>query len=90
MNARIVTLAETVEGMTEDGIVIVVRDLAGAIEMIGECLDAMLDAMTTIDHQGGTATSSKVEWREEEVVAVEEEEEDVGHQEATGMNSLSR
>lgn len=88
VNVRIVTRVETVEGMIEHGIVIVVRDLAGAIEMIEERLDGMLDAMTMNDHQGETATFLKDGWREEVVVVVAAA--DVGHQEAIGMNLRSK
>ena len=41
-----------------------------AKEMIVECPDVMLGATTTIDHQGGIETFSRVVWKEIEVVAV--------------------
>jgi len=80
-NARIATQAERLEEMIGHGIEIVVKDLAEAIEMTGECLDGMLDVMITTVHQGETVTFSKDGWREVE---------DVGHQEVIGMNLRSK
>ncbi len=74
-------MVEMVVVMTELGTETGATVEAGAIEMIEECPDVMLGAMTMTDHREGIEISSRVAWIEIAEAAVV-----VDLREATGTN----